>query len=173
MTASVSPTYVKLTWNQTSNVSMVRANGTETLTWSGSIDKTLLNTNNTPVPMPMASPQTFTCFSGPFSGIGNLNWAKAYTAYSGSGTVTLPSIDACNITMTNLTRNMNNSPEAFYVTPGGMFVTPERHPFVSGLMTFKPGAKPTRDVDFGVGEVVDYNAKVTIEGITYDVDCRD
>ncbi|HWY12390.1 MAG TPA: hypothetical protein VN026_13740 [Bacteroidia bacterium] len=157
----------KLTWNQTSNVSIVRAAGTETLNWAGSIDKTLLNTNNTAVPMPLIGSQTFTIYPGP--AYGSLNWAKAYNSYSGTGVVTLPSIGACNLTMTNLTRNMNSSPETFYAGTS-MLVTPERHPFISGLMSFKPGAKATRDVDFGTADVVDYNAKVTISGITYDVD---
>ncbi len=159
----------KLTWNQSGTVTMLRAAGTETLTWTGSIDKTLLNTNNTAVPMPLIGSQTFTIYPGP--AYGSLNWAKAYTSYSGAGTITLPNIGACNFTMTNLTRNNNSSPQAFYAGTG-MLVTPERHPYISGLMSFKPGSKPTRDVDFGTADVVDYNAKVTISGITYDVDCN-
>ena len=117
--------------------------------------------------MPLIGSQTFTIYPGP--AYGSLNWAKAYSSYSGAGTVTLPNLGACPLTMTNLTRNINSSPEAFYAG-GGMLVTPERHPFISGLMNFKSSSKPARDVDFGVADVVDYNAKVTIEGITYEVD---
>ena len=164
------PSNTKLTWKQTSNVSIVRA-GAETLSWNGIIDKTLLNTNNTAVPMPATGSQTFAVYVGPFTGSGTLNWNKAYCGYTGAGVVTVPSVGACDITMTDLTRNINSSPQAFYAGTG-MLVTPERHPFISGIMNFKSSSKPSRYVDFGVGEVVDYNAKVTIEGITYEVDCN-
>lgn len=168
-TPSLTPAFYKLTWNMTSNVTITR--GTETRSWNGSIDKTLLNTNNSAVPMPTVSPQTFTVYPPP--AYGSLDWSKSYCSYSGSGSGTLANGDFYNMTMTNLTRNNNNSPQKFYANPSDdMIMIPERHPFVSGLMSFKPGSKPTRDVDFGVAEVVDYNAKVTIEGITYDVDCN-
>jgi len=163
---------VKLTWRNNFDVSLSRAVGTttETSTFVGTIYKTLLNTANTPVPMPLISPQTFTIYQGP--AYGSLNWAKAYYSYNGTAVANLPNIGPTNVTMTDLTRNMNNSPEAFYMDGTSMLLSPEKHPFVSGYMSFKPGSKPSREVNFGVGEVVDYNAKVTIEGITYDVDCN-
>ena len=67
---------------------------------------------------------------------------------------------------------MNSSPEMFYA-PSGLFQRAERHPFLSGAMTFKPSGKSIREVNCGTGDVVDYNVKVTIEGVTYDADCRD
>lgn len=167
------PTNTNMTWRQDADVAISQAIGTTTVTntFNGYINKTLLNTRiGTMVPMPIASPQTFTVYPTPFGS--SLNWAKAWIAYSGEGTGNLHYAGSYGITFTNLTRNMNSSPEAFY-SSAGMFVTPERHPFLSGVMSFKPGSKPTRDVDFGYGENCDYNTKVTIEGITYDVDCKD
>ena len=172
-TPSVTPALYKLTWTSSSNISITRAVGsaTETCSWVGTIDKTLLNTNNSAVPMATASPQTFTIYPGP--GYGSLDWSKSYCSYSGNGGGTLADGTSYTLTYTDCTRNNNSSPQKFYSAVGtNMLVTPERHPFISGLMQFKPGSKPTRDIDFGVGEVVDYNAKVTIEGITYDVDCN-
>ncbi|MBK7669362.1 MAG: hypothetical protein IPJ32_19675 [Sphingobacteriaceae bacterium] len=166
------PTNTNMTWSQNADVKIEKAVGTSTIThtWNGTINKTLLNTRiGTMVPMPIASPQTFTVYPTPFGS--SLNWAKAWISYSGQGTGTLQDIGPYNLTMTGVTRNMNSSPETFY-SSAGMFVSPERHPFLSGFMTFKPGAKPTRDCDFGAGENVDYNVKVTIEGVSYDVDCK-
>jgi hypothetical protein len=164
------PANYNLTWREEVDVTV--ATGAVVNSVNGTIYKTLLNTNNTSVPMPGGiSPQTFTIYPGP--GYATLNWAKAYMSYSGSGVANLQNIGATNYTITNVTRNNNSSPEAFYMDGAGMFVSPERHPFLSGMMTFKPGAKATRDVNYGFGEVVDYNAKVTIEGITYEVDCRE
>lgn len=166
------PSNTNITWSQQSDVSISRAVGTTTLTntFNGTINKTLLNTKNgVIVPMPIASgPQTFTVYvPSPAS----LNWAKAWISYSGQGSGTLHNGGSYNLTMNELTRNMNSSPEAFY-SSAGMFITPERHPFLSGTMSFKQVEKPAREVDFGIGNVVDYNAKVTIQGVTYDVDCK-
>lgn len=167
------PTNTIIKWDVNADVTISRAVGstTEISSFNGTINQTLLNTNNTPVPMPIASPQTFTIYLSPPL-YATLKWENAYCSYSGNGTGTLANGDGYTLSMSNLTRNNNNSPQKFYANPSGLMIVPERHPFVSGLMTFKPGSKPTREIDFGVGEVVDYNAKVTIEGITYDVDCN-
>lgn len=171
-TTPYTPANYNLTWSLACDVSINHAVGTttETSSFVGTINKTLLNTKiGTPVPMPIASPQTFTAY--PTNG-SSLNLPKAWYSYSGTGTGVLPDVGLYGVTITNLTRNFNSSPETFY-SSAGMFVTPERHPFLSGTMTFKPGNKPTRDVDYGSGENCDYNVKVTISGISYDVDCKD
>jgi hypothetical protein len=167
-TTPYTPANYNLTWSIASDIKVTHA--AEISTFNGTINKTLLNTKiGTQVPMPIASPQTFTAY--PATGT-SLNLPKAWYSYSGTGQGSLPDVGPYGVTITNLTRNFNSSPETFY-SSAGMFVTPERHPFLSGTMTFKPGAKPTRDVDYGAGENCDYNAKVTISGITYDVDCKD
>lgn len=167
------PTNTNITWRYDADITITRAvgTGTQTSTFKGTVNKTLLNTRlNTPVPMPLPTmANTFTVYPTPYGS--SLNHNKVWYNYSGTGEGSLQDAGPYGVTFNNLTRNLNSSPETF-VSISGMFVTPERHPFLSGTMSFKPGAKPTRDVDFGAGADVDYNAKVTISGITYDVDCK-
>jgi hypothetical protein len=166
------PSTTNLVWEQTANVNIATPSTTEN--FNGTITKTLLNTSNSPVPMPLIGSQTFTVFPKLTSCncYDQLNTMKQYMSYSGTGVCTLGA-GPTSFTMTNMTRNMNSSPEPFFKDGTNMLITPERHPFLSGMMSFKPGSKATRDVDFGQGDIVDYNAKVTIEGITYGVDCND
>lgn len=49
------------------------------------------------------------------------------------------------------------------------FVKPGKHPFTKGLIYLKPNNKNTQIINLGEG-TCDYNAKVTIDGITYQVD---
>jgi hypothetical protein len=176
-TTPYTPANYNLTWSQASDVTITHALGTgtnatiETSSFVGTINKTLLNTKiGTFVPMPTGIPVTYTVY--PSNG-SSLTVQRAWYSYSGTGTGVLPDVGPYGVTITNLSRNFISSPENFYVdAQTGMIVTPERHPFLSGKMSFKPGNKPTRDVDFGSDDVCDYNAKVTISGITYDVDCK-
>lgn len=175
-TGTLTPANVNLSWAITADISVANPSGTRNL--KANLTKTLLNTNNQPVPMPLTGTQTFTIYSTPYS---FLSWQKAYVSYSGSGSGTAVSGGAFDYTLSGCTRNFNSSPEGAkyiqYVSPNPNAATmvddPERHPFLSGILTFKEGTKPTRVANFGSGDVVDYNAKVTISGITYDVDCRD
>lgn len=173
-TGSLTPANINLSWNIDADIDVAGPGGTKNL--KGMWTKTLLNTNNQAVPMPNGS-QTFTVYVAPYS---SLAWQKAYVSYSGTGSGSTSS-GPFTYTLTDVTRNYNSSPEGSkyltYVAPNPFspsFVDdPERHPFLSGMLTFKEGSKPTRDVDFGVGNVVDYNAKVTIQNVTYDVDCKE
>lgn len=161
------PANFNITWNINANITIASPSGTDQ--FSGTFSQTLLNTNNTAVPMPLIGSQTFTVYQASASNV--VQWNKAYLGYTGNGTATVNGTTS-SFTLTNCTRNMNSSPEMFFA-PGGLFSKPERHPFLSGMMTFKPEGKSIREVNFGTGDVVDYNAKVTIEGVTYDADCRD
>jgi hypothetical protein len=173
--SSYSPNNTNLTWNITADIDVAAPGGTRNL--KANWNKTLLNTGNQAVPMPLTGSQTFTIFQGP--AYTTVLWNYAYVSYSGTGSGST-SAGPFTYSMSNMTRNFNSSPEGYkyirYIAPNPMAPTvvddPERHPFLSGMMTFKEGSKPTREVDFGVANVVDYNAKVTIEGVTYDVDCK-
>lgn len=175
-TGTLTPANINLAWTISANISVAGPGGTNSI--SGNFSKTLLNTANQAVPMPLTGSQTFTIYQGP--GYSTLNWNKAHVSYSGSGMATLGS-NPTSYTLTDVTRNFCSSPEGYkyitYVAPNpnaaSIVDDPERHPFLSGMMTFKQGSNATREVDFGTGNVVDYNAKVTIQGVTYDVDCRD
>ncbi len=181
LTAGLTPTNVNLSWSISANLTVASPSWTRNIT--GDWTKTLLNTGNQAVPMPLTGTQTFTIFQGP--SYASVIWAKAYVSYSGSGTANLQGTTGggsiIKYTMNNLTRNFNSSPEGYkyikYVPSTNLYFCPnvddpERHPFLSGLMNFQEGANPNRQVDFGAGDVADYNAKVTISGITYDIDCR-
>jgi hypothetical protein len=135
------------------------------------MDIKLLNHFNQPVPTPTAGAQTFTINQAPY--LTALNWQYAYVSYNGSANGNLDGVGPYTSTITDATRNMNTSPEAWYKNTNNVLITAEKHPFLSGVLSFKPGAKPARDLDFGVPTVVDYNAKMTIQGISYDVDCAE
>lgn len=177
-TAPYFPSATKMSWKQTANVSVMWANGTSTstTTFNGTINKTLENTNNTSIPMPPApptTPTTYTVFG--YSGVNN-NFLKLnlqYTSYTIEGAGTLADGTAYTLaTSSPLTRNFVSSPELFVVV-GGEVITVQRHPFLTGVLNFKPTGKPDRVIDFGEsGTIVDYNAKVTIEGITHSLDIR-
>lgn len=176
LTAGLTPTNVNLSWAISANLTVASPSWTRNIT--GEWTKTLLNTGNQAVPMPVVGTQTFMVFQGP--AFAAVNWSRAYVSYSGTGSANLDD-KTIQYTINNLTRNFNSSPEGYkyikYVPATNLYYcpivdSPEKHPFLSGLMTFRRGADPERQVDFGVGDVADYNAKVTISGITYDVDCR-
>lgn len=168
---------VKLSWKQTSNISFLKSNGTttSTSTFSGTITKSIENTNNTAIPMPPGYSNTYTVTTYPT--FGTLSYDKCYNSYSTEGTGVLADGSPYSLSVTSpLTRNMVSKPSTFNTTwnstVGALdIVTSERHPFLTGNMIIKAGSKSERYVNFGESaENVDYNAKVTIEGITYDLD---
>ena len=175
--APMTPSVVNLTWDISADINVAGPGGTRNL--KANLTKTLLNTSNNAVPMPLTGTQTFTIFQGP--AYATVLWSKAYVSYTGSGSGTNASGESFTYSLNSLTRNFNSSPEGYkyiiYAPPNTNSVSivddPERHPFLSGTMIFKEGSKDQREVDFGSGNVVDYNAKVTIKGITYDADCKD
>ncbi|MGZ3884944.1 MAG: hypothetical protein ACXVP0_05030 [Bacteroidia bacterium] len=163
------PSKVNMTWTQASDVVIKRADG-KTITWNGTMTKTLLNTNNTSVPTASGS-VTYTVYpSTPSYGSG-LFWNKAYMSYTGNGSGSINGEAYTLQISTPLIRNMNTSPEA-YLSLGGVLQSPELHPFLQGVMAIKPGTKSVRTIDFGSETRVDYDANVVIDGITYPVDVK-
>jgi hypothetical protein len=173
------PSVTPMTWNESGSFTAINSTGTgsavvtHTNDWTGSLDIKLLNTYNQAVPTPSGN-ITFTINVNPNGNTSPLQWEKAHLSYSGTFSGNLEGIGSYGGSLTGVTRNLNTAPETFYKHPSNnMLVSAEKHPFLSGTMTFKPGNKPTRDIDYGVSTVVDYNAKMTIQGITYDVDCAE
>lgn len=171
-TGTITPANYNLTWTQASNVAITRLVGatTQTTSFNGTITKTLLNTNNTAIPMPTGN-ITYTVFPAPYTTALYLN--KQYCQYSGNGTGTLANGSTYSLDITSpLTRNFVSSPEPF-ISYGGAIKSPEKHPFLTGTVSFKPAGKSERTIDFGPsGDIVDYNAKVTIDGVSYHVDIK-
>ncbi len=173
LTAPFSPSLgVNITWSQVADVTIHRKDG-KTVKFNGTLNRTLLNTNNTSVPMPAGSTvNTFTVYPKPYNS--QLYLQKEYVSYTGTASGYLSNNDAFSLNIAAeapLTRNFNSSPEAF-VAIGGVFNSPERHPFISGIFYVDPGTKTKRKVDFGSADIVDYNAKITIDGITYSEDFK-
>jgi hypothetical protein len=165
---------VKITWQITANIAIHREDG-KWIKWNGTLNRTLENTNNTSVPMPPGTlVTTFTVFPSPYT-LAYYN-QRSYCSYTGSGKGdAVANGDTYVMEISSdfpLMRNMNSSPEAFTNPVSNMLITPEKHPFVSGVMYVDPGTKTKRKVDFGMPDVVDYDAKVTIDGITYGVDMK-
>lgn len=165
----------KLSWKQTSNVTFL--NGSSSSSFNGSITKTIENTNNQSIPMPAGYSTNYTVTVYP--SFSYLSYDKCYNSYKGEGTGTLSDGTPYTMTISDaapLTRNMVSKPTTFSTNWNSTLnaydiITAERHPFLTGLMTIKAGSKAERLVNFGgAAEVVDYNAKVTIAGITYDLD---
>lgn len=164
------PSNQNIIWKHTSNVSIIKMDGTNTMTATivQTMNKTLLNTNNTSIPMPSgAVANTFTVYPTPFNSALYMN--KQYFEYTGAGTGTLFNGQTYDITLDKVTRNTVSTPQGF-TSVNGTLLTPNRHPFLTGKAVFSPSGKSKRYVDFGEsGDKVDYNGTVTIDGITYDV----
>ncbi len=133
-----------LTWNISSNVSIIKPSGGGTITWTGSRTKTLLNTNDP------------NCYKG--QGVA-IDWTKAKIMINGSASGTNSSNESFTATSTNLIRDFNCVPDP---------LRPHRHPFISGVMVYTPGSRPTRTIDFG-NSTCDFNATLTINGNTYSI----
>ncbi len=133
-----------LTWQVTSNVTIVKPNNEGTVNWSCSRTKTLLNTNDPNVYKGQLLP---------------IDWTKARIEISGTANGTNAKGENFSVTANNLVRDFTCAPDP---------LRPRRHPFISGTMQYTPGNRPTRYVDFGNG-ACDFSAVVTIEGQEFTI----
>ena len=136
---------INMTWSITANISIVKANGSGTVTWSANRVKTLLNTSDSLVYHGQLIP---------------ISWGKARVGITGNATGTTASGASfvANIT-SQLVRDMTCSPNPSY---------PGHHPFIQGTIDFTPGTKATRYIDYGNG-TCDNIATVTVNGITHTI----
>lgn len=163
------PSKVNMTWSQSADISIKRADG-KTVTWVGNLNKTLLNTNNTAVPTSSGS-VTYTVYPSTPAYGATLYWDRAYLSFTGDSHGTINGTAYTASITKPLIRNLNTSPEA-YITVGSVLMTPAEHPFLAGTMAVTPGTKSTRTIDFGSDSSIDYDANVTVDGITYPVDVK-
>lgn len=133
-----------LTWAITASVNIVKPNSGGTITWSCSRTKELMNTNDT------------NCYRGQNR---NIEWSKAIIKLNGSASGVNARGENYTAAASNLVRDFNCSPDPLRI---------HRHPFISGTITYVPGTRPTRTMDFGNG-ACDLNATVTINGHSYPV----
>jgi len=137
---------VNLTWSVTANIKVTKPNSGGTITWVCNRTKELVNTMSPPY-----------CYNGQLLAI---DWTKAIVKINGNASGTNAKGENYTVTATNLIRDFNCSPSS---------LQPKRHPFVEGKLDYKPGSRPTRYFDFGKKEDCDFNATVTINGVTYAI----
>lgn len=141
--ATVNPG-TNLTWAITANVSIVKPNNAGTISWACARTKELINTSDS------------NCYHGQNQ---TISWNLAKIRLSGNASGTNAKGEQFTAVANNLVREMTCSPDVN---------RPMRHPFVSGTITYSPGSRPTRLVDFGNG-ACDLNATVTIKGKVHNI----
>lgn len=135
---------VNLTWSVSANVSITKANN-NTITWTCNRTKELLNTSNT------------SCYNGQATPI---NWQLAEIQLNGSSSGVNANNENFTATATNLIKHFTCAPD-----PN----RPHRHPFISGTISYTPGNRPTRLVNFGNVNSCDLNATLTVNNQTFTI----
>jgi hypothetical protein len=133
-----------LTWSVNANVSIVKPNNNGSISWSCNRTKELVNTNDS------------TCYKGQSQ---HIVWTKAIVKINGSSSGVNARGENFTATSTNLVRDFNCAPDPLH---------PHRHPFISGTISYTPGTRPTRLINFG-SSTCDLLATVTINGNTYNI----
>ncbi len=141
------PSATNLSWNVTSNLSIIKPSNGGTITSSINRTKTLLNTNDNTVYVNESTP---------------IAWSKARIGITGS---------ASGTTANGLNYSANIVSQL--VKDFGTCTTSNnrRAHFIQGVLNFTPGNKPTRTIDYGNG-ACDNAATVTINGNFYNITLR-
>jgi hypothetical protein len=134
-----------LTWSVNANVSIIKANTNNSISWSCNRTKELLNTSSS------------ACYNGQSSPI---NWTQAQIQLNGSSSGVNARGENFTATATNLIKYFTCSPD-----PN----RPHRHPFISGTISYSPGIRPTRLINFGNVNSCDFNATLTVNNQTYTI----
>jgi hypothetical protein len=132
-----------LTWSIKSDIQITKTNN-DVISWKCDRTKELYNTSNA------------NCYNGQSVAI---NWTKAVILLNGSSNGVNAKGENYNATASNVIRD-------FACTPS--LSQPHRHPFISGSISYLPGDRPVRTINFGNGEC-DFNATLTIKGQQYSI----
>jgi hypothetical protein len=132
-------------WTIVSNLTIVKASGGGTFTWSANRTHALLNTSATTFDgTSYAAVYSSTInTSGPYNGTTTpINWPEAIIQINGTSSGT--DVDGTTFTAsaTNVVRNMNCAPFP---------LRPHFHPFCAGTVDFSPAGKTTRVINYGTG----------------------
>jgi hypothetical protein len=133
-----------LTWSIVSDIQITKANN-EVISWNCNRTKELYNTSDV------------NCYNGQSNAI---NWLKAVVLINGSSSGVNAKGENYTATASNLIRDFNCTPNPI--------AQPHRHPFISGTISYVPGSRPVRTINFGTG-TCDLNATITINGQTYAI----
>lgn len=134
-----------LTWSVSANIKITKssATGGGTIDWICNRTKELINTADT------------NCYKGQGKFI---RWHLAKVRINGTASGTNAGGETYTATATNLVRDFQCAPDAAN--------RPHWHPFVGGQLTFTPGSRLPRTIDYGNGGC-DRDATLTINGKTY------
>lgn len=135
------------TWSISADISIVKAGGAGTVTWTCNRTTTLLNTASV---YPIAD-------TAAGNNVTPINWLQARVQLDGTASGTRASGETFTLTATAMVRD-------FTCTPAGYHC----HPFISGELDYSPAGKATRYINFGTG-TCDMNAVVTINGVAYNI----
>ncbi|MBL7921454.1 MAG: hypothetical protein JNJ40_14140 [Bacteroidia bacterium] len=141
-TPAGAPAGTNLTWAVSANISIVKPNNEGTVNWTCNRTKELINTND-----PL-------CYNGQTTPI---NWTKAKIKLNGTASGVNAKGENFTATASNLVRDFTCAPDVS---------RPHRHPFVSGTISYTPGNRPTRLIDFGSGSC-DLVGTITINSQTF------
>lgn len=133
-----------LTWAVSANISITKTN-TNIISWNCSRTKELLNTNSA------------ACYQGQSVAI---TWSQAKIQLNGSSTGINGQGENFSAIATNLVRDMTCAPDP---------TRPGRHPFISGTISYSPGIRPTRTINFGNVNSCDFNATLSIGNQTFSI----
>lgn len=133
-----------LTWSISANISITKTNNT-VISWNCNRTKELLNTSNT------------SCYQGQSTPI---NWSLAKIQLNGSSSGINAQGETFTATASNLVRDMNCTPDP---------TRPGRHPFISGTISYSPGIRRTRTINYGSANSCDFNATLTIGNQTFTI----
>lgn len=125
-----------LTWAINANVSIIKAGGAGTISWTCNRTKELTNTSDP------------NCYKGQSLAI---DWTKAKIKINGSASGINKNGEGYSAVATNLVRDFN--------CPIGL----KRH-FIGGEIAYTPDSKPTRVINYGDGITCDNNATLTVNG---------
>ena len=135
---------INLTWSVTANIVVTKPDNGGTVSWQCDRTKELVNTADS------------SCYRGQNNYI---VWPRARVMWNGSASGTNASKEGFTSLATGLLRDFSCNPYPQH---------PNRHPFIAGTLTYKPGSRPARIIDFGNGSC-DLNATVQINNVTYTI----
>jgi len=153
-----------LTWNDNTNITIIKAAGAGTIQWQCNRNTVLLNTGSYQFTADDGTSNT-TTYPGVFHGYGGgplnyINWAQAIVSFSGTfgGTASDGEVYTGSVSSSPLILNFNCTPPY------------TRYLYVSGILTFTPTGKLTRTINYGNGvcdltfnvAIGSYNVNITL-----------
>jgi hypothetical protein len=174
------PATTPLSWKLVGNLYFsypVGSASADSITWKGTLTKTLTNSTNSLVlaPSKLLKINWITYTTTP--AIGRIVISSANITYAGTVTGVVSKTKAYTYTISDdnkLTRNFGCTPDNIFIVPTATsFSTSysEWHPFTQGVVNYNLSSLPEpRVIDYGSG--CDNSGNITIKGISYPIDFK-